>query len=134
MIHLHGLPKQTQRFFTNAAHDGDLGIMKLMIKKGYQPDSTVFTTSLYNACFNGHMDVIEFSLKHGANINYQISDIKTTALMVAAENDESEAIEYLLAHGANPKLRDEFEEERTALDWAIYYKHKKSISILSKYK
>ncbi|MCX6122976.1 MAG: ankyrin repeat domain-containing protein [Ignavibacteriales bacterium] len=134
MIHSQGLPKDTLRFFTNAAHDGDLGIMKLMIKKRYQPDSTVFSTCLFNACFSGHRDVIEYSLEHGANINYQTDDFKTTPLMIAAEKDESETIEFLLAHGANPRLRDEFEEERTALDWAVYYKNKKSISILSKYK
>jgi hypothetical protein len=130
MLDRYGLPKDAGSFFSNRAMDGNLRMMKLLLEKGLEPDDSLFTVALYNTCFRGHVDVIEFLLEKGVNINAQAGESKTSALMIAAESGQVEAVKTLIRHGADPHLKNSHGE--TALIIANKYGKKGVVAILSK--
>jgi ankyrin repeat protein len=101
-----------------------------LLEKGLESDDSFFTVELYNTCFSGHVDVIEYLLQRGANINAQLGESKNSALMNAAESGHEEAVRTLLIHGAELSLRNSHGE--TALDLANKYGHKAVVEILRK--
>jgi hypothetical protein len=131
MIYKYGLPKDVKGFFEQKAFEGDLDNMKLLLKKGFKTDSSTFSKSLYMASDGGHINVIEFSLLNGANINWQAEDSKTTPLMIAGDRSQIETVKFLLGHGADPHLKDK--NGLTALDMANKYNKKEIVELLKKY-
>jgi ankyrin repeat protein len=130
MLEKYGLPKDARSFFSTQVKNGNLKMMKLLLEKGLEFDDSFFTVELYNTCFSGHVDVIEYLLQRGANINAQLGESKNSALMNAAESGHEEAVRTLLIHGAELSLRNSHGE--TALDLANKYGHKAVVEILRK--
>ena len=131
MIYKYGLPEDVKGFFEQKAFEGDLDNMELLLKKGFKTDSATFSKSLYMASDGGHINVIEFSLQNGANINWQTEDSKTTPLMIAGDRNQIETVKFLLGHGADPHLKDK--NGLTALDMANRYNKKEIVELLRKY-
>ncbi len=59
--------------------------------------------ALYNALYNGNMELAKLLLEHGAAINIQ-NEQKYTPLLIFAEYDSSEIVEFLLENGADPNI------------------------------
>lgn len=57
-------------------------------------------TSLMNAAYNGHTDIVKYLVFNGASVNVQDASQGTTALMNAALNDDIEIVEFLVGHHA----------------------------------
>jgi hypothetical protein len=131
MIRHYGLPKKAISFFQDKALEGDLGNMKLLLEHGLTADTFVFRGPLYNACYYGRINVIEFSLQNGADINDQSGDSKTSPSMYAAELGQTKTVKYLLEHGANPVLKNK--DGKIALDIAISYSKQEVVEVFSNY-
>ncbi|XP_064600796.1 poly [ADP-ribose] polymerase tankyrase-like [Liolophura sinensis] len=86
-----------------------------MNKSSYQP--------IHLAVENGHLQVVKVLLKHGANINAQISigKFRLTPLMLATDQGHYELVRYLVDNGAVVKQRDRL--GRTALIHAVMNGH-----------
>ena len=65
--------------------------------------------SLQWASSKGHLKVVEYLVDHGANVNAQ----DDYALILASKNGHLDVVEYLVDHGANVNARDDY-----ALRWA----------------
>src|SRR5438067_650746 len=80
----------------NAAETGDLDLVSSLIKGGARADSgdvELGETPLVIAIRNGHLEVADFLLRHGANIN--ISGISgPTALFAALGTGRPEMVEF----------------------------------------
>lgn len=72
-------------------------------------------TALQAASYHGHVSVVYWLLKNGADVN-QMGGLYGTALQAAAFNGHAEVVELLLDHGANVNL--EGGKYNTALDAA----------------
>jgi len=64
--------------------------------------SEVELTALMIASQEGHIEIIELLLLHGADVN-DIRDNKMTSLMFATRNDHPEEAAILLEHAAEGK-------------------------------
>jgi len=94
----------------HAAANGDLSTVELLLEKG---TTTINDTSrvqrsgfvggwtpLHLACLNGHPEVIEILLDHGADIEAR-DGIQRTPLILAAESKNLRVAEILVDRGAN---------------------------------
>lgn len=98
-----------------AAFDGDLPTVKMLVldkkasvnKQGWAP--------IHYAATNGHLQIVEFLLAHGARVN-AFSPSETTPLMMAIGSGNEQLIKYLLDNGADLSLRNH--EGYTAIDVA----------------
>jgi len=131
MLDRYGLPKDAKGYFAQKAADGDVEMMKRLLDRGLESDKFLFTGLLKNACLHEDVDVIEFLLGKGADINNQDGIFKESALMVAAENGRVKAVKILLKHGADPNLKNKY--GKAALDIANQYGGKGVVEILRKY-
>lgn len=106
----------------NAADDGDLLRMRLLIERGEAAcllgrfTSGVAWTPLHYAAHEGHRDAAQLLIDAGADPNCVDDDLGFTAISLAAERDDLDMIELLLANGADPAL--ETGTGRSALDVA----------------
>jgi ankyrin repeat protein len=73
--------------------------------------------AFYIAARNGHVDVAQFLLEKGANVNCR-GYFGAPGLHWAAINGHKEMVEFLIAHGADIHLRDE-KFNSTPLGWAL---------------
>ncbi|KAG8444605.1 hypothetical protein GDO86_009678 [Hymenochirus boettgeri] len=78
--------------------------------------------ALYIACHRGHMDIVRFLLRNGANVLGK-TPLGTSPLHVAAASGHCDCIDELLAHGA--EIQDCDGKGRTALDLAALWGQKK---------
>jgi len=88
--------------FTNAAMVGNLPQVKSLLDQGADVKARhpqLGKTALSLAVMNGHADVVEFLLEHGADVNTK--DDTGTALSDAATYGKEDVVKVLLAHGAN---------------------------------
>ena len=76
------------------------------------------------AGYKGHVQVIEFLLARGADIETK-DKFHGTALSRAAQNGQLAAVEYLLARGADPNVKDD-EGGNTPLDLAAMHYRKET--------
>lgn len=98
-----------------AAFDGDLPTVKMLVlekkasvnKRGWAP--------IHYAATNGHLQIVQFLMAHGAKVN-AYSPSETTPLMMAIGSGNDELIKYLLDNGADLSLRNH--EGYTAIDIA----------------
>lgn len=98
-----------------AAFDGDLPTVKMLVlekkasvnKRGWAP--------IHYAATNGHLQIVQFLIAHGAKVN-AYSPSETTPLMMAIGSGNDELIKYLLDNGADLSLRNH--EGYTAIDIA----------------
>ena len=85
-------------------------------------------TALDFAALEGHIDVVEYLLERGANIDSQ-STLGITPLMFAAYNNKIDVVKYLVERGANTSLRDF--RNNTALGHALAQRYMNIANYLS---
>ncbi len=99
-----------------------VGKGKLQAGSGKADDATTIQQAFLFACRYGHIQVAEFLLKNGANINKKTPFFThhATGLHLACENgDQVAMVQFLLKNGANPKVKDGV-YNATAEGWAMF--------------
>jgi uncharacterized protein len=89
------------------------------------------STALYAAARNGHTEVVEYLLDHGATIDTR-GFFGGTGLHWAAINGHRDTVELLIARGASLSLRDEHFNS-TPEGWAIEGGHTELAALLHIY-
>ena len=114
-----------------AAMQGNLDKVKELVTEGhvninnmenYKPNSPLFIASLV-----GHIGVVDFLLKNGANVNYA-NKIGVTPLYAASSTNKDEIVKMLLENGADVDKADNI--GRTPLWLASNYGNVKVVSLL----
>eukprot|EP00730_Choanoeca_flexa_P004047 TRINITY_DN11584_c0_g1_i5.p2 TRINITY_DN11584_c0_g1~~TRINITY_DN11584_c0_g1_i5.p2 ORF type:complete len:153 (+),score=34.83 TRINITY_DN11584_c0_g1_i5:611-1069(+) len=89
---------------------GDIAMVKVLLEKGAEinvheqgPNNAL---PIYVAAFNNHIDVLEFLLANGAEVDARTT-IHTTTLHGAAQVGNCQAVKVLLEHGADPNARNQ---------------------------
>ena len=77
-----------------------------------------------HASENGHIEIVELLLQHGADAKAQASE----ALICASEKGHTEIMQLLLQHGADPKAQDS-----EALTYAELYGQTEATELLQDY-
>lgn len=85
-------------------------------------------TILMVAIKNGHNNIVEYLIRHGANVNRAVHFMKS-ALVIAVEYNNKDAMELLLSNGANVNDRKD-NYDSTALDIAIQQNNVEAVEIL----
>jgi ankyrin repeat protein len=88
-----------------ASIDGDLPVVKMLVLQNKAKVDHIGWTPLHYACTKGHLEVAQFLIANGANVNAQ-SPNGTTPLMMAALDGNEELIKYLLDNGADMRMRN----------------------------
>lgn len=90
-------------------------------------------TVLYQACMNGHPDVVKYLLEKGAVSDINIADdfAKWTPLIAAVNVDNIEIVKLLLENGADVNHRDKINS--TALKYAKIRGNKDIVKLLKQY-
>ena len=103
----------------DAIKNGQLDIVRDLLEK--EPEmltwSTPFGTWLHVAAAHGHLEIIEFLINAGIDINAQGGTFSTNALERAATKGYLDIVEYLINH--NVEI-DTSEPDRNPLFAAIY--------------
>jgi ankyrin repeat protein len=85
----------------------------------------ILSQAFYFACVNGKLDVADFLLSQGAEINAIVPglDVKATVLHRIATMDAAaeHVVRFLLLRGADPSIRDP-DYDSTPEDWARHHK------------
>lgn len=105
----------------DAAREGDLTTVKQIFAKhpGWidtrqRKQVGEGLTPLSWAVINNHLDVVEFLVEHGANVNFK-DDTDHTILHMAARTGNPEMVKYLLARGAIKDINARNNKGRTPL-------------------
>ena len=120
----------------HAAYKGDLKKVKEIIDRDPNQinvqDAQGFTP-LHLASAKGHIEIVEFLLNHGADIELEIFNRDTPLLVAAryARYGQYETIKTLLEHGAKVNHKDK--HGRAALHDAAMYSGKEVINLLISY-
>jgi uncharacterized protein len=90
----------------NAARDGDLAKVKLLIQRGapinLQVASSFGWTPLIGAIYQGQTNVVYYLVENGADVNLADKDGVTPLMWLTSSRDEGvPLVKYLIAHGAN---------------------------------
>jgi uncharacterized protein len=83
-----------------AAFNGDLDLVKALVKRGAQINKTLWTP-LHYAAANGQLSVVEFLVENHAYIDAE-SPNNTTPLMMAARHKHITVMRWLTENGADP--------------------------------
>ena len=91
---------------------GDFHAVKQLIEtKGYSPNYTGFLglshTPLYTAAASKQVEILNYLIQKGADVNVQTKSEKSSVLMFACDDNNLEIVKMLLEAGANPNLKDE---------------------------
>jgi ankyrin repeat protein len=81
------------------------------------------------AATEGHTEVADLLIDHGADMNYRERHGGFTPLIRAAQSGHTETVKLLLARGAKANLRDEW-KGHTALEWAVRNQHVETLKAL----
>ena len=96
--------------FIKAAGAGDLDYVRKAVAGGMNPDGTCNgVTALSQAAFFGRLEVMEFLISQGADVNSQNQMKRRTALHSAIDGSKVSSFKFLLEHGADPTLKNIFE-------------------------
>jgi uncharacterized protein len=83
-----------------AAFNGDLDLVKALVKRGAQVNKPLWTP-LHYAAANGQLSVVEFLVENHAYIDAE-SPNNTTPLMMAARHKHITVMRWLTENGADP--------------------------------
>jgi uncharacterized protein len=83
-----------------AAFNGDLDLVKALVKRGAQINKPIWTP-LHYAAANGQLSVVEFLVENHAYIDAE-SPNNTTPLMMAARHKHITVMRWLTENGADP--------------------------------
>jgi ankyrin repeat protein len=89
------------------------------------------TTPLMLASANGYLDIVEFLVKHGANLNAK-GEYGSTALMLAASAGHLDVVRFLVEHGADIFEKDK--DNKDASNHASDHGHEKVAEYLARLK
>merc|ERR1711935_990709 len=89
-----------------------------------------FSTPLYIAAQDGHVDAVRALLEQNADPNLARTDIGTTPLYIAARNGHVDAVRALLEHNADPNLATTDEYGATPLYIAAQNGHVDAVQAL----
>ena len=103
-----------------AAIKNDQSLVNLKDDKGY--------TALIVAAETGTTGIIDYLLKHGAHINYQVPPHLYTPLIIAVRAGRKDLVKYLLDSGADANSADA--QGKTALWHAQEHKQQDIINLL----
>ena len=113
-----------------ACDRGDINLIDLLIKAGAdinKAGSDEGPTALWAAAFGGHVDVVQYLLEHGAEVN-QESKTRGTPLYVAASGSCMDVVRELLQHDAEVNLKGGWHVR--ALNVAAYYGYKDILQVI----
>lgn len=88
-----------------AALQGELDIVRLLVKKGAEVNRPGWTP-LHYAALSGNVDLLRYLLDQNAYIDAQ-SPNRSTPLMMAARQDRIDAVHLLVEAGADPTPRND---------------------------
>jgi len=98
-----------------AAYTGNLPYVRRLVEAGAEVNFFGWPPLIYGA-FNGHTAIVDYLLKHGAEID-ATTENGSTALFFGARYQHKEVIELLLKNKADATIANETGE--TAVDWAL---------------
>ena len=87
---------------------GNLSVVEELLRQGFvnvDAKTSQGRTALWTASFNGHSDVVELLLSHGADTEVRDDD-EDTALQVACVKGHLNVVKYLIQAGANVNAKD----------------------------
>ena len=106
-----------------AAGVGDLGRVKEWFDDAARPAQEVLDNALAYAVLNGHHEIADFLLAHGADINTRWSSHEPSSLLhELVFRDDYEAMQFLIDRGIDMTIRD-YRWNSTAEGWARYGAH-----------
>ncbi|XP_059168430.1 serine/threonine-protein phosphatase 6 regulatory ankyrin repeat subunit B-like [Physella acuta] len=114
-----------------ACDEGYFEITKSLVEAGADVNllNSDGESVLGKSVFKGHLDIVEFLLEKGANVNYPGSPYYgETALLCASRGGHSNIVDLLLKKGADTKQINI--EGNTALNLSILGAHVKTVKIL----
>ncbi|WP_082913106.1 ankyrin repeat domain-containing protein [Polynucleobacter wuianus] len=88
-----------------ASIDGDLPVVKTLVQQNKAKLDHIGWTPLHYACAKGQLQVAQFLVSSGADVNSR-SPNGTTPLMMAAQAGNEELIKFLLDNGADIRMRN----------------------------
>ncbi|MDD9901082.1 MAG: ankyrin repeat domain-containing protein [Alphaproteobacteria bacterium] len=94
-----------------AAKSDDIEAVRSCLDQGAEIDASA---ALCTASFNGRENIVEFLLKHGADVNVR-NEVNCTPIMCASEQSRYAVAETLMEAGADPYLLG---KNKNAFDWA----------------
>jgi uncharacterized protein len=100
-----------ERSLVLAAENGSKTNVERAVRNGANVNSIVKVhgyeelTPLMAACLSSRLDILEFLLRNGAEIDLRTSH-RETALIIASAKGDIETVEFLLKHGANADIQD----------------------------
>ncbi|MEY4523546.1 MAG: hypothetical protein RIR27_622 [Pseudomonadota bacterium] len=98
-----------------AAFDGELALVKNLVLEKKAAVNKPGWAPIHYAATNGHLDITQFLVANGAQVN-SLSPSETTPLMMSIGSGNDQLIKYLLDNGADLRLRNH--EGYTAIDVA----------------
>lgn len=85
-----------------AAYFGHLSIVRLLIHLGADLKlKTAIPHAIFQACLNNEIEIVNFLVKHGADVNYSFGDNGLTPLLKATLCGFKEMVSTLVKHGAD---------------------------------
>jgi ankyrin repeat protein len=98
-----------------AAFTGKLSYVQRLVEAGAEVNFYGWPPLAY-AAYNGHAEIVDYLLKHRAEIDATTAN-GSTALFFAARHGHREVVELLLKYKADPTIANENGD--TAVDWAL---------------
>jgi len=106
-------------------------LVELLLKNSANPNASDVEgfNSLNQAVVEGHFDIAERLIAHGASINHRYKgDGYSTVLHTAASYGFDDCVRFLLHHGGDVTVMDDV--GKTPYDYAIFYRHLNTAKIL----